>query len=176
MLKIDTENMIISLTRGDTANIMFSASDEEGNEYSPQVGDELKFSVAKKVGATPIFQIPNVQTDTHTQEMVYTAVEITQDEFDADPTKFYTESGGVYTQCQVGDVYDAGETYYTGEYPLDTTAFWTVTIQPAHTNQMKFGDYAFDVQLTHSGEVDTIIGKTDDMSPTFRVWGEVATE
>ena len=122
MLKIDSENMTIAMTRGDTAKIMFSAVDEEGTPYEPEAGDMLKFSVAKKVGATPIFEIPSVMES-------------------------------------------------------DAEAFWEITIEPDNTNGMKFGDYAFDVQLTHDGgQVDTIIGKTDTISPTFRVWGEVATE
>ena len=58
----------------------------------------------------------------------------------------------------------------------DADAFWTITIQPANTNQLKFGDYVFDVQLTHDGDVDTIIGVTDEITPIFRVWGEVAPE
>lgn len=121
MLKIDTEKMMICLTRGDTASIVFSAVDEDGNAYSPQEGDELRFAVAKKVGADPLFEIPSVMLN-------------------------------------------------------DADEFWTITIQPAHTNPLKFDDYAFDVQLTHDGEVDTIIGVTDEITPTFRVWGEVATE
>lgn len=125
MLKIDSEKMIIAMTRGDTANIVFSAVTEEGVTYVPQEHDKLKFSVAKKVGATPVFQIQREMTN-------------------------------------------------------DATTFWTVTIEPAHTNPLKFGDYVFDVQLTryNSGDeqVDTIIGTTDEMSPIFRVWGEVATE
>jgi len=32
----------------------------------------------------------------------------------------------------------------------------------------------FDVQLANANGVFTIIGKTDAISPTFRVWGEVA--
>ena len=125
MLKIDTEKMMICLTRGDTANIVFSAVDEAGTTYDPSIGDELRFSVAKKVGADPLFEIPRK----------YDGINITTDE-----------------------------------------QFWTVTIQPSNTNPLKFGDYAFDVQLTHDGEVDTIIGVTDEIAPTFRVWGEVATE
>ena len=113
--------MMICLTRGDTANIVFSAVDEQGTTYVPTVGDELRFAVAKKVGADPLFEIQRIMAD-------------------------------------------------------DADEFWTVTIQPAHTNSLKFGNYAFDVQLTHGGEVDTIIGVTDELNPTFVVWGEVATE
>ena len=125
MLKIDSEKMIIAMTRGDTANIVFSAVDDQGQAYTPVEHDKLKFSVAKKVGATPVFQIPREMTN-------------------------------------------------------DATKFWTITIEPQHTNPLKFGDYVFDVQLTRYNDgdeqVDTIIGTTDDMTPIFRVWGEVATE
>ena len=126
MLKIDNENMIIALTRGDTANIVFSAVDEQGTSYTPVANDKLTFSVAKKVGQDPVFE-PITNT------MISSA-----------------------------------------------TDFWTITLQPAHTNNLKFGDYVFDVQLTRynggNEEVDTIIGTTDDMKPTFRVWGEVSPE
>jgi hypothetical protein len=121
MLKIDSEKMIIAMTRGDTANIVFSAVDEEGTAYTPREGDELRFAVAKKVGATPLFEVVNVMG-------------------------------------------------------ADETAFWTITIASQNTNSLKFADYAFDVQLKHDGEVDTIIGKTDSINPVFRVWGEVAEE
>lgn len=121
MLKIDSEKMIIAMTRGDTANIVFSAVDEQGTTYVPVANDVLRFAVAKKVGADPLFELTNIMSN-------------------------------------------------------DATAFWTITIQPANTNSLKFGDYAFDVQLTHNGEVDTIIGATDEINPIFRVWGEVATE
>lgn len=122
MLNVDEKTFLIEMTRGDTANIMFSAVDDEDNPYTPSVGDVLKFAVAKKVGVTPIFQITNVMESS-------------------------------------------------------ATDFWTIQIEPDHTEDMKFGDYVYDVQLqTVGGETDTIIGKTDDISPTFRVWGEVATE
>lgn len=53
MLKIDTENKIISMTKGDSEYIVFSAEDEEGQEYVPVAGDKLKFGVAKKVDTDP---------------------------------------------------------------------------------------------------------------------------
>lgn len=74
----------------------------------------------------------------------------------------------------------------------DTTAFWTVEIGAADSDDwyqkedgevvtedgepvlVKFGDYVWDLQLTTSTGTTTIIGKTDTISPTFRVWGEVA--
>lgn len=126
MLKIDSDKMIIAMTRGDTANIVFSAVDENGTTYIPQVDDKITFSVAKKVGADPLFSpIINTMTD-------------------------------------------------------DATKFWTITIEPAHTNPLKFGDYVFDVQLTRHEDnkevIDTIIGTTDEIQPIFRVWGEVSPE
>ena len=56
MLKIDSEKMIIAMTRGDTANIVFSAVDDEGKTYDPVTDDVLRFAVAKKVGADPVFE------------------------------------------------------------------------------------------------------------------------
>lgn len=120
MLNIDTEKMLIELTRGDTANIVFSAKTSEGEAYVPTEGDEIKFAVAKKVGAEPLFEIKNVMED-------------------------------------------------------DADAFWNIQIEPSNTSGLKFSDYVFDVQLKTSTGTDTIIGKTDTISPTFRVWGEVAT-
>ena len=123
MLNIDTETMLIELTRGDTASIVFGAVDDSGTAWNPTEGDEvLKFSVAKKWGAEPLFEISN--------------------EFDG----------------------------------VDTDKFWTIVIPSDNTNDLKFGDYVYDVQVETSSGVDTIIGKTDEINPTFRVWGEVATE
>lgn len=56
----------------------------------------------------------------------------------------------------------------------DTETFWTVEIQPEHTSEQKFGDYVWDLQLKTTTGTMTIIGKTDNLSPKFRVWGEVA--
>lgn len=63
MLKIDTETMTISMTKGDAEYIVFSAEDDEGQEYVPVTGDILKFGVAKKVDTDPIFQIENTMDD-----------------------------------------------------------------------------------------------------------------
>lgn len=52
MLKIDSGKMIIAMTRGDTANIVFSAVDDQGQAYTPVLNDVLRFAVAKKVGGT----------------------------------------------------------------------------------------------------------------------------
>lgn len=123
MLNIDTEKMLIEMTRGDTVSIVFSAVDGEGTAWNPtQTTDMLRFAVAKKVGAEPLFEITNT---------------------------------------------------YDG---VDTDAFWTITIPSANTKELKFGDYVYDVQLITTSGIDTIIGKTDTISPTLRLWGEVATE
>lgn len=121
MFNINTETYLIELTRGDSASIIFGAKDAQGNDYIPVTGDELKFAVAKKVGADPIFEVANTMDD------------------------------------------DAG-------------SFWTINIPASVTNDMKFTDYAYDVQLKSGSSVTTIIGQTDSITPTFRVWGEVAKE
>ena len=119
MFNINTETYLIELTRGDSASIIFGAKDAQGNDYIPVSGDELKFAVAKKVGADPIFEVAN------------------------------TMDG-------------------------DADAFWTINIPASVTSDMKFTDYAYDVQLKSGSSVTTIIGQTDSITPTFRVWGEVA--
>ncbi len=120
MLTIDAKKMLIELTRGDSASIVFSAVTGEGEEFTPTQGDILTFAVSKKLGADPVFSISNT---------------------------------------------------YDGE---DLDSFWTIEIQPNHTKDAKFADYVWDLQLETTTGVDTIIGKTDDLSPKFRVWGEVA--
>lgn len=119
MFNINTETYLIELTRGDSASIIFGAKDAQGKNYIPVSGDELKFAVAKKVGADPIFEVAN------------------------------TMDG-------------------------DADAFWTINIPASVTSDMKFTDYAYDVQLKSGSSVITIIGQTDSITPTFRVWGEVA--
>lgn len=121
MFNINTETYLIELTRGDSASIIFGAKDAQGNYYIPVAGDELKFAVAKKVGADPIFEVANTMDD-------------------------------------------------------DAESFWTINIPASVTNDMKFTDYAYDVQLKSGSSVTTIIGQTDSITPTFRVWGEVAKE
>ena len=121
MFNINTETYLIELTRGDSASIIFGAKDAQGNDYIPVTGDELKFAVAKKVGADPIFEVANTMGD-------------------------------------------------------DANAFWTINIPASVTSDMKFTDYAYDVQLKSGSSVTTIIGQTDSITPTFRVWGEVAKE
>ena len=119
MFNINTETYLIELTRGDSASIIFGAKDARGKAYIPVSGDELKFAVAKKVGADPIFEVAN------------------------------TMNG-------------------------DAESFWTINIPASATSDMKFNDYAYDVQLKSGSSVTTIIGQTDSITPTFRVWGEVA--
>ena len=119
MFNINTETYLIELTRGDSATIIFGAKDARGKAYIPVSGDELKFAVAKKVGADPIFEVAN------------------------------TMDG-------------------------DADAFWTIYIPASATSDMKFTDYAYDVQLKSGSSVATIIGQTYTITPTFRVWGEVA--
>lgn len=129
MLEIDTNTMRISLTRGDSASIVFGAVDANGTAWNPTEGDEkISFSVAKKWGGDVLMNIENV---------------------------------------------------YDGN---DLDAFWTITINTDDwlddngNDKFKFSDYVYDVQINTSSGADTIIGKTDDLSPTFRVLGEVATE
>lgn len=128
MLKIDSETMTISMTRGDTVDIIFSAINEEGESFHPTRNDRLIFSVARKIGEAPIIVIMNEMTN-------------------------------------------------------DEAQFWSIRINPEHTEELKFGKYAFDVQLeirnSESGEVeaiDTIIGKTDTISPSLILWGEITQE
>lgn len=138
MLNIDTTTMLIELTRGDTASIVFSAVDGSGTTVTPVAGDKLKFAVAKKVGAEPLFEIENTMV--------------------SDPDEFWT----IVINDEWYQKDDDGNIVYDGDKPIDL---------------FKFADYVWDCQYTvNSGEVNTIIGKTDDLSPTFRVLGEVATE
>lgn len=177
MLAIDTTTMLIALTRGDTASIVFSAVDKEGNLWNPSATtDKLKFSVAKKVGAEPLFEVENEYDGVE----AYKEVSIDEDTFNAHKVWYYTESGGEYTQCTDADTYDEDETYYM----RDCDAFWTITIGETEWekarqklgSEMKFADYVYDVQVSTTTGADTIIGKTDTITPVFRVWGEVATE
>lgn len=125
MINIDENKYLIELTRGDTANIVFSAVHEDGTEYEPQEGDKLKFSVSKKYGGEILFSVENTMED-------------------------------------------------------EEEKFWNIEITPEKTKDMKFADYYFDVQLevydanADSYQVVTIIGKTDSMTPKFRLWGEVS--
>ena len=70
----------------------------------------------------------------------------------------------------------------TNPYSATPSTFWTITIgtndwlDDDGADKFKFADYVFDVQVGTSSGAITIIGKTDDLSPTFRVLGEVAPE
>lgn len=128
MLKIDSQTMTISMTRGDTVDIIFSAVNEEGDAFHPTKNDRLIFSVARKLGEEPII-------------------------------------------CVVNEMNESEED------------FWSIRIEPSDTNELKFGKYPFDVQLEIRGAdngalevVDTIIGKTDTLSPSLVIWGEVSKE
>lgn len=65
MLKIDTLTKQISITRGDSASIVFSAKDDEGNDWNPSTtSDTITFAVAKKWGAEPMMEITNTYDGT----------------------------------------------------------------------------------------------------------------
>lgn len=144
MLNINTNEMLIELTRGDTANIVFSAVDKEGNTWTPSANtDKLKFSVAKKWGAEPLMNIVN-----------------TYDPDDAEGVdKFWTITIGKDDWLAKDE---------DGVVILDD--------EGNGTDLFKFSDYVWDCQISTSTGSDTIIGKTSDLNPTFRVLGEVATE
>ena len=135
MLNIDTETMMIELTRGDSASIVFSAVDDEGNAWNPSATtDKITFAVAKKWGGDIVMEITNE---------------------------------------------------YDGTTPATDTSlenFWTINIgtddwfDDNGNDKFKFGDYKYDVQIDTSTGANTIIGKTDDIDPTFRVWEENAKE
>ena len=141
MLTIDTNDMSISITRGDYAAIVFSAVDDEGNDWDPETAnvDTLTFAVAKKFGDEPLISVSNVY-DGQDEEAFWT-IEIGA-----------TGSNDWYKKDSSGNVI-----YKDGEPVL-----------------IDFGNYVWDLQLTTSSGKSTIIGKSDEYSPKFRVWGEVA--
>ena len=97
-----------------------------------------------------------------------------------------TDSEGQDYEPSEGDILTFAVAKKVGADPLfsisntydgvDDDAFWTILIEPEHTAELGFKDYAWDIQLQTSTGIDTIIGRTDTLSPTFRVWGEVAQE
>lgn len=92
------QDNIVYLTRGDSASLVVTIKDLDGNVYTLQTGDELMFTM--KV---------NCETD----EAVLSK---------------------------------------------DITADSTITILPSDTENLRYGDYVFDVQLTQAGgEVYTVI-------------------
>ena len=69
------------------------------------------------------------------------------------------------------------------EMDSDVEAFWNIRFEPEDTESLAFGKYAYDVELqmrnSVTGELNdrkTIIGKTDTISPTLVIWGEVTKE
>ena len=174
MLNIDTETYEIAITRGDSASITFGAVDENGNVWNPQyTTDVMKFAVSKKWGGTVLMECSKTYDGNP-----YTEVEIDEDTFNADKTKYYTKSGGTYTQCENTDSYNSAETYYV----MDYANFWTAEITKDKwldddgNDKFKFADYVYDVQVSTTSGDFTIIGKTEDLNPTFKVLGEVAEE
>ena len=174
MLKINTKTFQIWITRGDTASITFGAKDKAGGDWNPSVTtDKITFAVSKKWGGEVLMECSNTYSGNP-----YTEVEIDEDTFDADKTKYYTESGGVYTQCEDTDTYNSATTYYVKDY----ASFWTIEITKNKwlddngNDKFKFADYVYDVQVSTSTGDFTIIGKTDELEPTFTVLGEVAEE
>ena len=68
----------------------------------------------------------------------------------------------------------------TNEMESVESDFWTVHIDPEDTEECKSGKYAYDVEIeqynSSTGEFisrSTIIGKTEELSPTLVLWGEV---
>ena len=68
MFKIDPENMIIYLTRGDSAGIVFSASNCQGDQFHPTKNDRLIFSASKKFGEEPLVEIINTMGENESEE------------------------------------------------------------------------------------------------------------
>ena len=174
MLSIDTTTFLIEITRGDSASIVFSAKDKEGNTWNPtETTDTLTFAVAKKWGGEPLMEITNTYDGDP-----YTQVEVDETTFNADKTKYYTESSGTYTQCTNASTYSGDDTYYIKDY----ASFWTINITKSNwlnadgSDKFKFADYVYDVQIETSSGAETIIGQTDKITPTFSVWGEAAKE
>lgn len=174
MLEINTETMMIALTRGDSASIVFGAVTPDGNPWQPSQGDEtLTLAVAKKWGGEVLMKCENAYDGNP-----YTEVVVDETTFDADKAKYWYVDDDEYVQCTELSVYDPTETYYV----KDWASFWTINITADKwlnddgSDKFKFADYVYDVQVGTSTGADTIIGKTDDLSPTFRVLGEVAEE
>jgi hypothetical protein len=124
MIKVDIKTMWIYITRGDSAIIVFSAENEDGESFHPSNGDKLIFKATKKMG---------------------------------------DEESRVIT---IENEMDGNEEEY-----------WSIKFKPEDTKNLAFGKYPYDVEINicDNGEVvdvDTIIGKTDTLSPTLVIWGE----
>ena len=184
MLNINTDTMLIELTRGDSASIVFSAVNDEGETYTPSVGEKIKFAVAKKWGADPLMKIENTGDSENIREVtLYEEASPTQEEYEADPTEYYYKDlNDEYVQCTADVPWDEDTQYYTQKTIIDATDFWTITIETddwlddSGNDAFNFSDYVWDCQILTSTGAQTIIGKTDDLNPTFRVLGEVAEE
>ena len=66
------------------------------------------------------------------------------------------------------------------EMILSESDFWTIHIDPEDTEDCKSGKYAYDVEIeqydSSTGAFisrSTIIGETEELSPTLVLWGEV---
>lgn len=161
MININTDTYLIELTRGDNAVIEFTAEDDEGNTYLPDVGDVLVFALAKRRNKDPIFQIEN-------EFGKFAEATPTQEEYEQDPTKYFVLDDGTYVRQTESDAYSSSNEYYT-------SLFWDIQILPEHTENLKSTTtYYWDLQLESNGEIHTIIGETDTLDPKFKAWGEVA--
>ena len=68
MLYIDEEQNI-TLTRGDSAMFVIALEDIDGEPYTPQDGDRLRFALGKNWGRDTIF-VKNIPLDTCVLELV----------------------------------------------------------------------------------------------------------
>lgn len=104
---------------------------------------------------------------------------------DSGPIVFSAEdSEGTDFSPTTGDILRFGVGKKFGGEPLFEIAneydgthsdeFWTISIEPEHTQDMKPGNYVWDIELETSSGTQTIIGKTEEISPKFTVWGDVA--
>lgn len=181
MLTINTETFEIDITRGDSASIEFSAKQKNKKTYIPAVTDVLKFAVSKKWGGTPLMEINNPPLGTTPTN--YIEASPTSAQYNIEPEYYYTESGGVYTQCTSAMPFNPSTQYYI----LDYSEFWTIEItrnkwlDDAGNDKFKFQDYVWDCQVTTTTGDITIIGQWKDEDgeihdPIFKVLGESAEE
>ena len=103
------------------------------------------------------------------------------DDTPSSPHKYVAQTGD-RLKLSIGKKYGSWLTEIVNEKTSSMTAddFWTIEIKPEHTEELKFRDYFFDVQLevynssADTYDIVTIIGKTDNVTPTIRLWGEVS--
>lgn len=93
---------------------------------------------------------------------------------DSEGTEYSPVNGDKLTFAVAKKVGDTPIFSITNIYDGDAESFWSIVIEPEHTAEMDFKTYVWDVQLQMESSVYTIIGKTDELSPKFKVWGEVA--